>query len=120
MRGVEVISRYGGKGSGAPGQELASPVKAPSTTASSHESADRLDIPKRSLVVHRNMTPPMAAVEVVEVGNTVRVAAIALVGGRGDGRNPLLILQGAPRPSGEIDLQDQLGEEARGGWLCGF
>jgi hypothetical protein len=66
------------------------------------------------------MTPVHAAAEVVDVGNAARVAAIPLVRGRDDGRKSRLVLEGTPRPSGEIDLQDQLGEEARGGCRCGF
>jgi hypothetical protein len=85
MRGVEVISRHGGKRSGALVQELALPVKAASTSAPSHESAGRPGIPKNGLAVHRSMASTMDAGEVVKVGNTIRVAAIPLVGGRGDG-----------------------------------
>jgi hypothetical protein len=114
------MSRYGGKGSGMPVWALASSVTAPSTTASSHEATDRLNVPKSGRVAHRNMTPVHAAAEVVDVGNAARVAAIPLVRGRDDGRKSRLVLEGTPRPSGEIDLQDQLGEEARGGCRCGF
>jgi hypothetical protein len=79
---------------------------------------DRLDIPKSGCAMNRDVTPPWGAVEVIQVGNAVAVAAIRLGGGRGDGRKSLLVLESASRPSGEIDLQDQLGEEARVGCLC--
>jgi hypothetical protein len=55
---------------------------------------------------------------VVEVGHLVPVAGIPLVEGCGDGRKSLLVLEGASRPSGEVDLQDQLSEEARVTCLC--
>jgi hypothetical protein len=86
-----------------PVQALASSVKAPSTTASGHKVTDRLNVPKSGYGAHRNMTPTRCAGEVVKVGNAVRVTAIPLVE-RGDGQKSRLILQGTPRPSGEIDL----------------
>jgi hypothetical protein len=87
-----------------PVEAFASWVKAPSTTRSSYEPTDRLNVPKSGRALHRNMTPRRGAAEVVEVDNAVRVVAIPLAGGRGDGRKCLLILEGAPRPGGEIDV----------------